>query len=68
MLYEVITIHDQTALTIQRYDKIPYSAEENEIISRFAKVLQQAYTRFLDLQKAEKQAREAEIEVSLELV
>ena len=35
---------------------------------RFAKVFEQTYTRFLDLQKAEEQAREAQVEVALERV
>src|SRR4030095_4828068 len=35
---------------------------------RFANVFDQAYTRFLDLQKAEAQAREAKIETALERV
>ena len=38
------------------------------ILKRFAKVFDQAYTRFLDLQKAEAQAREAKIEAALERV
>ena len=38
------------------------------IFERFAKVFEQTYTRFLDLQKAEAQAREAQIEVALERV
>ncbi|MCL4706865.1 hypothetical protein KJ068_16975 [bacterium] len=43
--------------------------EENaKIIIRFAKVFEQTYTRFLDLQKAEAQAREAQIEAALERV
>ncbi|OOG70470.1 sensor histidine kinase [Algoriphagus sp. A40] len=42
--------------------------EETHIFSRFAKVFEQTYTRFLDLQKAEAQAREAQIEVALERV
>ena len=37
-----------------------------EILKRFSKVFDQAYTRFLDLQRAEEQAREAEIEAALE--
>ncbi len=41
---------------------------EEQVLIRFAKVFNQAYTRFLDLQKAEEQAREAEIELSLERV
>ncbi len=42
------------------------SAEQTDIMLRFAKVFQQTYTRFLDLQKAEAQAREAKIEAALE--
>ncbi|MBS4035185.1 MAG: SpoIIE family protein phosphatase [Ignavibacterium sp.] len=42
--------------------------KENHIFPRFAKVFDQAYTRFLDLQKAEAQAREAQIEAALERV
>ena len=44
------------------------SAEQTDIMLRFAKVFQQTYTRFLDLQKAEAQAREAAIELGLERV
>ena len=40
----------------------------HDISRRFAKVFEQTYTRFLDLQKAEEQAREAEIELGLERV
>jgi hypothetical protein len=35
---------------------------------RFGKVFQQTYTRFLDLEKAEAQAKEAKIEAALERV
>ncbi len=38
------------------------------ILKRFSKVFEQTYTRFLDLQKAEAQAREAKIEAALERV
>lgn len=41
---------------------------EEEIFKRFAKVFDQTYTRFLDLQKAEAQARESKIETALEKV
>ncbi|HNP99274.1 MAG TPA: hypothetical protein PKK99_09475, partial [Bacteroidia bacterium] len=44
------------------------SDEETKILLRFAKVFEQTYTRFLDLQKAEAQAREAQIELALERV
>jgi hypothetical protein len=42
--------------------------EAHDIFKRFAKVFEQTYTRFLDLQKAEAQAREAKIEAALEKV
>jgi signal transduction histidine kinase len=42
--------------------------EMHEVFKRFAKVFEQTYTRFLDLQKAEAQAREAQIEFALEKV
>ena len=42
--------------------------EFHDVFKRFAAVFEQTYTRFLDLQKAERQAREATIEASLERV
>jgi signal transduction histidine kinase len=42
--------------------------EEDHIFPRFANVFDQAYTRYLDLQKAEAQARDAQIELSLERI
>ncbi len=50
------------------YDLRPFSDEENSIIRRFGKVFEQSYTRFLDLQKAEAQTREAQIEAALERI
>ncbi|MCJ7809305.1 MAG: hypothetical protein MUP26_03475, partial [Desulfobulbaceae bacterium] len=47
------------------YESVP---EAHDIFKRFAKVFEQTYTRFLDLQKAEAQAREAQIEAALERV
>ena len=47
------------------YEHFP---EMHDIFKRFAKVFEQTYTRFLDLQKAEAQAREAQIEAALERV
>jgi hypothetical protein len=46
----------------------PKPAETIQLLERFASVLEQTYTRFIDLQKAEEQAREAQIEVALERV
>jgi len=54
--------------SVARYDITAFTDEENAIFKRFANVFEQAYTRFLDLQKAEAQARETEIELSLERV
>ena len=56
------------SLTISNFKGIPYTEDQNSILQRFAKVFEQTYTRFLDLQKAEEQAREAQIEVALERV
>ena len=44
------------------------SAESVTLLERFAGVFESTYTRFLDLQKAEAQARESRIEASLERV
>ena len=46
----------------------PLSEEKANILKRFGKVFEQTYTRFLDLQKAEAQAREAQIQLALERV
>jgi signal transduction histidine kinase/coenzyme F420-reducing hydrogenase delta subunit len=45
-----------------------FSPEDEQTIIRFAKVFEMTYTRFLDLKKAEAQAREAQIEAALERV
>jgi signal transduction histidine kinase/ketosteroid isomerase-like protein len=42
--------------------------KDEEVFKRFAQVFDLTYTRFLDLQKAESQAREAQIEVAVERV
>jgi signal transduction histidine kinase len=54
----IVSVKNSAALDKTQFD----------ILSRFAKVFEQTYTRFLDLQKAEAQAREAQIEVALERV
>ncbi|MBK5272423.1 MAG: hypothetical protein JJE22_15565, partial [Bacteroidia bacterium] len=59
---------ENVALYIENFSAIPYTDEENKTLMRFGKVFQQTYTRFLDLQKAEEQARESEIELALERV
>jgi hypothetical protein len=47
------------------YEPVP---DAHDIFIRFGKVFDQTYTRFIDLQKAEAQAREARIEAALEKV
>ncbi|WP_235299431.1 ATP-binding protein [Portibacter marinus] len=47
------------------YEKVPNAID---IFRRFAAVFEQTYVRFLDLKKAEAQAREAQIEAALERV
>ncbi|WP_165779147.1 ATP-binding protein [Rhodohalobacter barkolensis] len=61
-------ILNEASLNFGRYSLDEFTDEEHEIFIRFAKVFGQAYTRFLDLKKAEEQAREAEIEAALERV
>jgi signal transduction histidine kinase/endonuclease IV len=63
-----VVVGKQTALFVLNYDRFPYSNDENGIIQRFAHVFEQTYARFLDLQKAEKQGREAQIEAALERI
>lgn len=59
---------DNVGLYIEHYSETPFTAEENAVQMRFGKVFQQTYTRFLDLQKAEEQARESQIQLALERV
>ncbi len=59
---------DNVGLYIENFEGIAYTDEENNILMRFGKVFQQTYTRFLDLKKAEAQAKEAQIEGALERV
>ncbi|MEO8772004.1 MAG: hypothetical protein ABI402_18040, partial [Ferruginibacter sp.] len=61
-------LFDHVSLYMENFSGISYSDEENKILMRFGKVFEQTYTRFLDLQKAEAQAREATIEAALERV
>ncbi|MCB9331240.1 MAG: nuclear transport factor 2 family protein [Lewinellaceae bacterium] len=46
----------------------PHDAQTMQLLERFAQVFDGTYTRFLDLQKAEAQAWEAQIEAALERV
>jgi signal transduction histidine kinase len=53
---------------LQTVTSEPLSEDSISILQRFANVFDQTYTRFLDLQKAEAQAREAQIQLALERV
>ena len=59
---------DDIGLYIENFSGTQYQEQDQKILLRFAEVFQQAYTRFRDLQKAEAQAREAQIEAALERV
>jgi len=59
---------NNVGLYIENFSAVPYTDEENKILMRFGSVFEQSYTRFLDLQKAEAQAKEAQIEAALERV
>ena len=61
----MLLIFLQGNLLFITYEHFP---EMHDVFKRFAKVFEQTYTRFLDLQKAEAQAREAQIEAALERV
>ncbi|MFZ0490560.1 MAG: ATP-binding protein [Salegentibacter sp.] len=63
----VVVSKHTTIFTINHTGR-KFTDAENEVLKRFGKVFEQTYTRFLDLQKAESQAREAEIELALERV
>ena len=60
--------HRHSGVDIVRYNLQRFSEEEKDIVKRFAAAFEQTYIRFTDLQKAEAQAREAEIEAALERV
>src|SRR5690606_34906148 len=62
-----IVVNNAT-FTINDFEGKVLADNEVDIIKRFARVFDQAYTRFLDLQKAETQAKEAQIELSLERI
>jgi len=61
-------IAKNTAIHITRYFNKSFSEKEEEILKKFSNVFEQAYTRFLDLQRAEAQTRESQIQLGLERV
>ena len=65
-LVRAVVLSKNSIIVFQRYYCSEFTKEQEEIFTRFGKVFEQAYTRFLDLKKAEAQTREAQIEASLE--
>ena len=57
---------DSVALGISTY--VPLSEEETNLFKRFLKVFELSFTRYLDIEQALAQAREAQIEAALEKV
>jgi hypothetical protein len=61
-------VSEHTSIFIINHHGRDFTEEENDILKRMGKVFEQTYVRFLDLKKAESQAREAQIETGLERV
>ncbi len=60
-----VTISKYTTIFMLNNLGVPFSDFDNETLRRFGKVLEQSYVRFLDLKKAEEQARNlAELEAA----
>jgi signal transduction histidine kinase len=62
------TVSTYTSIFIINHSGEKFSDDDHDILKRFGKVFEQSYTRFLDLQKAEAQAKDAQIEAALERV
>lgn len=63
-----VAISNLTSISITNHNGKKFSDDDNEILKRFGNVFEQSYIRFLDLQSAEAQARESEIQLALERV
>ncbi|RYF92616.1 MAG: hypothetical protein EOO02_24830, partial [Chitinophagaceae bacterium] len=61
-------IQEHSGIYLEDYTGKLFSNEENNILIRFSRVFEQSYVRFLDLQKAEAQTREAQINLAVERV
>jgi signal transduction histidine kinase len=55
-----VAISQYTSIAITNHNGKVFTDDENEVLKRFGNVFEQSYIRFLDLQKAEAQARQAE--------
>ena len=67
-LTQTFTLAKHSGIGIHFHHQRTLTESEVDILKRFSKVFEQGYIRFLDLQKAEAQAREAQIEIGLERV
>ncbi|MBK7426827.1 MAG: nuclear transport factor 2 family protein [Saprospiraceae bacterium] len=56
------------AFSVNDFEGKVLSQHHVAVVKRFGRVFDQAYTRFLDIKRAESQAREAQIEASMERV
>ncbi|HVW14921.1 MAG TPA: hypothetical protein VHB54_13890, partial [Mucilaginibacter sp.] len=63
-----VAVSNYTSIFIVNHNGRKFTDDENDILKRFSKVFEQSYTRFLDLQNAEEQARESQIQLALERV
>ena len=63
-----VVVSHFTFIFVVNHFGIKLSDEDNQILKRFGQVFEQSYTRFLDLQKAETQAREAIKQASLDRI
>jgi signal transduction histidine kinase/ketosteroid isomerase-like protein len=63
-----IALQKHTGIFINDYSGISLTSSEIDLLKKFSAVFEQTYTRFLDIQKAEAQARESEIQLALERV
>lgn len=61
-------INKYSSIFMVNHDGRTFSSSDINILSRFGKVFEQSYVRFLDLAKAEAQAKEAQIEAAMERV
>jgi signal transduction histidine kinase len=55
-----VAISQYTSIAITNHNGKVFTDDENEVLKRFGNVFEQSYIRFLDLQKAEAQAWQAE--------
>ncbi len=67
-LTQSIAFAKKSGVGIHFHQQRTLTENEIDILKRFSKVFDQAYIRFLDLQKAEAQARESQIQLALERV